>query len=54
VLRKYFVNMSFSGLYSGLYGRNLPYTLKKSYVDFQNRNFENLYTAVGLLVPGQI
>jgi hypothetical protein len=32
----------FPGLYGGLYmyGQNLPYKFKKSYGDFQNRNFE--------------
>jgi hypothetical protein len=28
------------GLYGGLYWQNLPYKFKKSYGDFQNRNFE--------------
>jgi hypothetical protein len=39
------------GLYGGLYGQNLPYKFKKSYGNFQNRNFEN---HIELLVPGQI
>ena len=36
-----YVNISMCpGLYGGLYGQNLPYKFKKSYGDFQNRNFE--------------
>jgi hypothetical protein len=37
----------FLGLYGGLYGQNLPYKFKKSYSDFQNRNFEKLHRTTG-------
>jgi hypothetical protein len=37
----------FVGLYGGLYGQNLPYKFKKSYGDFQNRNFEKSHRANG-------
>jgi hypothetical protein len=45
VLRKYSTrivdgNVSFPGLYGGLYGQNLPYKFKQSYGDFRNRNFK--------------
>jgi hypothetical protein len=33
-------NVSFPGLYGGLYRQNLPYKFKNSFGDFQNRNFE--------------
>jgi hypothetical protein len=34
-------------LYGGLYGRNLPHKFKKSYGDFQNRNFEKSHRTTG-------
>ena len=37
----------FPGLYGGLYGQNLPYKFKKSYGDFQNRNFEKSHRTTG-------
>jgi hypothetical protein len=37
----------FPGLYGGLYGKNLPYKFKNSYVDFQDRNFEKSHRATG-------
>jgi hypothetical protein len=48
--------------YGGLCGQNLPYKFKKSYGDFQNRNFEKshrttsmyTYNVCCVLVPGQI
>ena len=35
------------GMYGGLYGQNLPYKFKKSYGDFQNRNFEKSHRTTG-------
>ena len=35
------------GLYGGLYGQNLPYKFKKSYGDFQNRDFEKSHRTTG-------
>ena len=40
-------NVSWPGLYGGLYGQNLPYRFKKSYGDFQNRNFEKSHRTTG-------
>jgi hypothetical protein len=37
------VLISSMGLYGGLYGQNLLYKFKKSYGDFQNRNFEKAH-----------
>jgi hypothetical protein len=42
-IRIFGCSVSCPGLYGGLYGQNLPYELKKSYSDFQNRNFEKSY-----------
>ena len=33
--------------YGELYGQNLPYKFKKSYGDFQNRNFEKSHRTIG-------
>ena len=44
---KGWVLIFFPGLYGGLYGQNLPYKFKKSYGDFQNRNFEKLHRTTG-------
>ena len=51
IFEKKEVQIFFPDLYGGLYGQNLPYKFKKSYGDFQNRNFEK---PIELLVPGQI
>jgi hypothetical protein len=37
----------FPGVYGGLYGQNLPHKFKKSYGDFQNRNFEISHRTTG-------
>ena len=41
-------NVSWPGLYGGLYGQNLPYKFKNSYGDFRNRNFEKSHRTTGL------
>ena len=41
-------SVSCPGLYGGLYGQNLPYKFKKSYGDFQSRNFEKPHRTTGL------
>ena len=40
-------SVSCPGLYSGLYGQNLPYKFKNSYDDFRNRNFEKSHRTTG-------
>ena len=40
-------SVSRPGLYGGLYGQNLAYKFKKSYGDFQNRNFEKSHRTTG-------
>ena len=40
-------SVSCPGLYGGLYGQNLPYKFKKSYGDFQHRNFEKSHRTTG-------
>ena len=39
--------MSFTGVYGGLYGLNLPYEFKNSYGNFQDRNFEKSHKTTG-------
>ena len=47
LLEKGGVLIFFPGLYGALYGQNLPYKFKKTYGDFQNRNFEKSHRTTG-------
>jgi hypothetical protein len=46
-MRTFFKNRLRVSRYGGLYGQNLPYKFKKSYGDFQNRDFEKSHRTTG-------